>query len=274
MALKQFKPNTAGQRGLVLTDNSNLHKGKPFKKLTKGLTKSGGRNNFGHLTSRRQGGGHKRKYRLVDFKRNLKDVFATVERIEYDPNRTANIALIKYENDVFSYIVSPQKLKIGDKIISSDKADIKVGNCMQLKNIPTDTLIHNVEMKPGKGGQLNRSAGTYSQLIGKDSEYAQIKLSSGEIRIVRIECRATIGMVSNPDNKNIKLGKAGRKRWMGVRPVVRGVAMNPVDHPHGGGEGRTSGGRNPVSRKGFSAKGKKTRNNKRTDKYIIRRGKK
>ena len=274
MALKQFKPNTAGQRGLVLTDNSDLHKGKPFKKLTKGLTKSGGRNNFGHLTSRRQGGGHKRKYRLVDFKRNLKDVFATVERIEYDPNRTANIALIKYENDIFSYIISPQKLKIGDKIISSDKADIKVGNCMQLKNIPTDTLIHNVEMKPGKGGQLNRSAGTYSQLIGKDSEYAQIKLSSGEIRMVRIECRATIGMVSNPDNKNIKLGKAGRKRWMGVRPVVRGVAMNPVDHPHGGGEGRTSGGRNPVSRKGFSAKGKKTRNNKRTDKYIIRRGKK
>ena len=274
MALKQFKPNTAGQRGLVLTDNSHLHKGKPFKKLTKGLTKSGGRNNFGHLTSRRQGGGHKRKYRLVDFKRNLKDVFATVERIEYDPNRTANIALIKYENETFSYIISPQKLKIGDKIISSDKADIKVGNCMQLKNIPTDTLIHNVEMKPGKGGQLNRSAGTYSQLIGKDSEYAQIKLSSGEIRIVRIECRATIGMVSNPDNKNIKLGKAGRKRWMGVRPVVRGVAMNPVDHPHGGGEGRTSGGRNPVSRRGFSAKGKKTRNNKRTDKYIIRRGKK
>ena len=274
MALKQFKPNTAGQRGLVLTDHSDLHKGKPFKKLTKGLTKSGGRNNFGHLTSRRQGGGHKRKYRLVDFKRNTNDIFAIVERIEYDPNRTANIALVKYENNIFSYIIAPQKLKVGDKIISSDKADIKVGNCMQLKNIPTDTLIHNVEMKPGKGGQLNRSAGTYSQLIGKDSEYAQIKLSSGEIRMVRIECRATIGMVSNPDNKNTKLGKAGRKRWMGVRPVVRGVAMNPVDHPHGGGEGRTSGGRNPVSRKGFSAKGKKTRNNKRTDKYIIRRGKK
>ena len=273
MALKQFKPNTAGQRGLVLTDNSDLHKGKPFKKLTKGLTKSGGRNNFGHLTSRRQGGGHKRKYRLVDFKRNVKDVYATVERIEYDPNRTANIALIKYENETFSYIISPQKLKIGDKIISSDKADINVGNCMQLKNIPTDTLIHNVEMKPGKGGQLNRSAGTYSQLIGKDSEYAQIKLSSGEIRLVRVECRATVGMVSNPDKKNIKLGKAGRKRWLGIRPVVRGVAMNPVDHPHGGGEGRTSGGRTPVSRKGFSAKGKKTRNNKRTDKLILKRRK-
>ncbi len=275
MALKQYKPNTAGQRGLVLTERSDLHKGKPLKKLTKGLSKTGGRNNFGHLTSRRQGGGHKRKYRIIDFKRNILDKTATVERIEYDPNRTAHIALIKYdETGDFSYILSPQNLKIGDKIISSEKAEIKVGNCMQLKHIPTDTLIHNVEMKPGKGGQLNRSAGTYSQLIGKDSEYAQIKLSSGETRIVRIECRATIGMVSNPDNKNIKLGKAGRKRWMGIRPVVRGVAMNPVDHPHGGGEGRTSGGRNPVSRKGFSAKGKKTRKNKRTDKYILRRGKK
>ncbi len=275
MALKQYKPNTAGQRGLVLTERSDLHKGKPLKKLTKGLSKTGGRNNFGHLTSRRQGGGHKRKYRIIDFKRNILDKTATVERIEYDPNRTAHIALIKYdETGDFSYILSPQNIKIGDKIISSEKAEIKVGNCMQLKHIPTDTLIHNVEMKPGKGGQLNRSAGTYSQLIGKDSEYAQIKLSSGETRIVRIECRATIGMVSNPDNKNIKLGKAGRKRWMGIRPVVRGVAMNPVDHPHGGGEGRTSGGRNPVSRKGFSAKGKKTRKNKRTDKYILRRGKK
>ncbi len=275
MALKQYKPNTAGQRGLVLTDKSELYKGGPFKKLTKGLTKSGGRNNFGHLTARRQGGGHKRKYRIIDFKRSLLDKFATVQRIEYDPNRTANIALIKYDDgDNFSYIIAPQNLKVGEKVVSSDKADIKIGNCMQLKNIPTDTLIHNIEMKPGKGGQLNRSAGTYSQLIGKDSEYAQIKLSSGEIRIVRIECRATIGMVSNPDNKNIKLGKAGRKRWMGIRPVVRGVAMNPVDHPHGGGEGRTSGGRNPVSRKGFSAKGKKTRKNKRTDKYILRRGKK
>ncbi len=274
MALKQYKPNTAGQRGLVLTEKSELYKGRPFKKLTKGLTKNGGRNNFGHLTSRRQGGGHKRKYRIVDFKRNILDKVAVIERIEYDPNRSANIALIKYEDGVYSYVIAPQNIKIGDKIVSSDKAEIKVGNCMMLKNIPTDTLIHNVEMKPGKGGQLNRSAGTYSQLIGKDSEYAQIKLSSGEIRMVRIECKATIGMVSNPDNKNIKLGKAGRKRWMGVRPVVRGVAMNPVDHPHGGGEGRTSGGRNPVSRKGFSAKGKKTRKNKRTDKYILKRGKK
>ena len=271
MGLKQYKPNTSGQRGLVLTDKGELHKGKPFKKLTKGLNKSGGRNNFGHLTSRRQGGGHKRKYRIVDFRRKVVDQKAIVERIEYDPNRTANIALIKYESGEYSYILAPQNLKIGENIISSNKADIKVGNCMQLKNIPTDTLIHNVEMKPGKGGQLNRSAGTYSQLIGKDSEYAQIKLSSGEIRMIRIECKATIGMVSNPDNKNIKLGKAGRKRWMGIRPVVRGVAMNPVDHPHGGGEGRTSGGRHPSTPWGVPTKGYKTRKNQRTDDLIIRR---
>ena len=270
MTLKTYKPYTKSSRATVLIERNGLWKGKPYKPLTTTNNTSRGRNNLGRITARNIGGGHKQKYRIVDFYRRKLNMKASVERIEYDPNRTANIALIKYENDIFSYIISPQKLKIGDKIISSDKADIKVGNCMQLKNIPTDTLIHNVEMKPGKGGQLNRSAGTYSQLIGKDSEYAQIKLSSGEIRIVRIECRATIGMVSNPDNKNIKLGKAGRKRWMGVRPVVRGVAMNPVDHPHGGGEGRTSGGRNPVSRKGFSAKGKKTRNNKRTDKLILK----
>ncbi len=270
MSLKQYKPITSSQRGLVLVDKTELHKGKPFKKLTKGLTKSGGRNNFGHLTSRRKGGGHKRKYRIIDFKRNTLDVNAKVERIEYDPNRTAFIALIKYDNDNFSYIICPQNLNVGDSIVSSNKATIKVGNCLQLKNMPTDTIIHNIELKPGKGAQLSRSAGTYGQLIGKDADYAQIKLSSGEIRVVRVECRATVGMVSNPDQKNIKLGKAGRKRWLGVKPVVRGVAMNPVDHPHGGGEGRTSGGRNPVSRKGISAKGKKTRNNKRTDKLILK----
>ena len=275
MALKQFKPTTSSQRGLVLVDNSDLHKGKPLKKLTKGLKKSGGRNNYGHLTSRKKGGGHKRKYRIVDFKRNLVDVPAVIERIEYDPNISAHIALLKYKKvGEFSYIILPQKLKVGDEIISSEKTEIKIGNCLQIKNIPTDTLIHNIELKPGKGGQLARSAGTYGQLIGKDADYAQIKLSSGEIRVVRVECRATIGMVSNPDKKNIKLGKAGRKRWLGIRPVVRGVAMNPVDHPHGGGEGRTSGGRNPVSRKGISAKGKKTRNNKRTDKLILKRRKK
>ncbi len=270
MSLKQYKPITSSQRGLVLVDKTELHKGKPFKKLTKGLTKSGGRNNFGHLTSRRKGGGHKRKYRIIDFKRNTLDVNAKVERIEYDPNRTAFIALIKYDNDNFSYIICPQNLNVGDSIVSSNKATIKVGNCLQLKNMPTDTIIHNIELKPGKGAQLSRSAGTYGQLIGKDADYAQIKLSSGEIRVVRVECRATVGMVSNPDQKNIKLGKAGRKRWLGVKPVVRGVAMNPVDHPHGGGEGRTSGGRNPVSRRGISAKGKKTRNNKRTDKLILK----
>ena len=270
MSLKQYKPITSSQRGLVLVDKTGLYKGKPLKKLTKGLTKSGGRNNFGHLTSRRKGGGHKRKYRIIDFKRNTLGVSAKVERIEYDPNRTAHIALLKYDNDNFSYIICPQNLKVGDSVVSSDKADIKIGNCLKLKNMPTDTIIHNIELKPGKGAQLSRSAGTYGQLIGKDADYAQIKLSSGEIRIVRVECRATIGMVSNPDQKNIKLGKAGRKRWLGIRPVVRGVAMNPVDHPHGGGEGRTSGGRNPVSRKGISAKGKKTRNNKRTDKLILK----
>ena len=273
MALKTFKPITSAQRGLVLVDNSSLYKGKPLKKLTKGLNKSGGRNNYGHLTARRKGGGHKRKYRIIDFKRSIIDVPAIVERIEYDPNRSAHIALIKYKDGDHSYIICPQKLKKGDEVISSKKTELNVGNCLELRNMPTDTLIHNIELKPGKGAQLCRSAGTYGQLIGKDSEYAQIKLSSGEIRLVRGECRATIGMVSNPDKKNIKLGKAGRKRWLGIRPVVRGVAMNPVDHPHGGGEGRTSGGRNPVSRKGFSAKGKKTRNNKRTDKLILKRRK-
>ena len=209
MALKKYKPNTSSQRGLVLVDKSELYKGKPFKKLTSGLTKSGGRNNFGHLTSRRKGGGHKRKYRLIDFKRRIIDISAKVERIEYDPNRSAHIALIKYENGEYSYIICPQNLKVGDQIISSDKADIKTGNCLSLKNIPTDTLIHNIELKPGKGGQLSRSAGTYGQLVGKDSDNAQIKLSSGEIRIVRVECKATIGMVSNPDQKNIKLEKDG-----------------------------------------------------------------
>ncbi len=274
MGLKQFKPITSSQRGLVLIDKTELHKGKPLKKLTRGLTKTGGRNNYGHLTARRKGGGHKRKYRIIDFKRNQLDKPANVERIEYDPNRSAHIALIKYNDGEYSYIIAPQKLKIGDSIVSSDSAGIKPGNCMLLKNIPTDTIIHNIEIKPGKGAQLCRSAGTYGTLIGKDSDYAQVRLSSGEIRMIRVNSKATIGMVSNPDKKNIKLAKAGRKRWLGIKPVVRGVAMNPVDHPHGGGEGRTSGGRNPVSRKGISAKGKKTRNNKRTDRFILKRRKK
>jgi len=270
MALKTYNPTSPSRRSLVLVDKSDIYKGKPVKKLTKGLTKSGGRNNTGRITSWQKGGGHKKKYRIIDFKRTKFDVEATVERIEYDPNRSSFIALIKYKDGELSYILAPQKLAIGNKVISSLKADIKPGNAMPLNSVPVGTIVHNVELKPGKGGQIIRSAGTFAQLASKDSEYAQIKLSSGEIRSVRIECKATIGMVSNPDQKNIKLGKAGRKRWLGVRPSVRGVAMNPVDHPHGGGEGRTSGGRNPVSPWGLSAKGKRTRNNKRTDKYIIR----
>ncbi len=270
MALRNFKPTTPGQRGLVSTNKDELYKGKPIKKLVVGLSSSGGRNNHGHVTARRKGGGHKRKYRIIDFKRSKIDIEGKVERIEYDPNRTAFVALIKYSDDVLNYILCPQKLAVGDIIVSSDKADIKPGNCLKIRAIPVGTIIHNIELKPGKGGQIIRSAGTFGQLAGKDSEYGQIKLSSGEMRSVRVECKASIGMVSNPDQKNIKLGKAGRNRWLGVRPSVRGVAMNPVDHPHGGGEGRTSGGRNPVSPWGLSAKGKKTRNNKRTDKYIIK----
>ena len=270
MALKNFKPITPGQRGLVLTDKVDLYKGKPEKSLVFGLNSSGGRNNHGHVTARRKGGGHKRKYRVIDFKRNKLDVPGVVQRIEYDPNRSSFIALIKYKDDILNYIICPQKLSVGDTIIYSDTADIKPGNCMILKNIPVGTSIHNLELKPGKGAQMIRSAGTFGQLTSKDTEYAQIKLTSGEIRAVRVECKATIGMVSNPDQKNTKLGKAGRKRWLGTRPSVRGVAMNPVDHPHGGGEGRTSGGRNPVSPWGLSAKGKRTRNNKRTDKFILK----
>ena len=270
MSLKNFKPITPGQRGLVLTDKNDLYKGKPFKSLVKGLKSNGSRNNHGHVTARRRGGGHKRKYRKIDFRRSKEGLFAKIERIEYDPNRSSFIALIKYTDGEFSYILCPQKISVGDSVISSNDAEIKPGNCLKLKFIPVGTTIHNIELKPGKGGQICRSAGTYGQLAGKDQEYAQIKISSGEMRSVRIECRASVGMVSNPDQKNIKLGKAGRSRWLGIRPSVRGVAMNPVDHPHGGGEGRTSGGRNPVSPWGLSAKGKKTRNNKRTDKFIIK----
>ena len=275
MALKNFKPVTSAQRGLVLVDNSILFKGKPLKKLTKGLNKSGGRNNYGHLTARRKGGGHKRKYRIIDFKRTINKMYRQLlKELNMILTDLPILLLLKYKDGDIHTLYVLKNLKKGDEVISSKKTELNVGNCLELRNMPTDTLIHNIELKPGKGAQLCRSAGTYGQLIGKDSEYAQIKLSSGEIRLVRVECRATIGMVSNPDKKNIKLGKAGRKRWLGIRPVVRGVAMNPVDHPHGGGEGRTSGGRNPVSRKGFSAKGKKTRNNKRTDKLILKRRKK
>jgi large subunit ribosomal protein L2 len=270
MALKSFKPNTPGQRGLVLVSRDSLWGGKPEKTLTVGLTKSGGRNNIGRVTARRRGGGHKRLYRIIDFKRNHHNVPATVERIEYDPNRSAFIALLQYEDGTKSYILAPQRLSVGDVVTSGEKADIKPGNAMPLANIPIGTIIHNVELKPGKGGQIARSAGTYVQLVGRDQSYSILRLNSGEQRMTRSECMATIGAVSNPDNKNIKLAKAGRSRWLGKRPSVRGVAMNPVDHPHGGGEGKTSGGRHPVTPWGKPTKGKKTRSNKSTDKLILR----
>ncbi len=273
MPLKTFKPNTPSTRQLVIVERSGLHKGKPVKSLTRGLTKKAGRNSDGRITARRRGGGHKRLYRLVDFKRRKYNVPATVERIEYDPNRTAFIALIKYEDGQQTYILAPQRLGAGDQVIATQgRADVKPGNAMPMANIPIGTIIHNVEMKAGKGGQIARSAGNYVQLVGRDGGYAQLKLNSGELRMVRAECMATIGAVSNPDQANIKLGKAGRKRWLGKRPAVRGVAMNPVDHPHGGGEGRTSGGRHPVTPWGKPTKGKRTRRPKKaSDKLIIRR---
>lgn len=271
MALKTYNPITPGRRGLVLVDRSGLWKGKPERSLTEGLKNKGGRNNNGRITARRRGGGHKRRYRIVDFKRLKHDVEATVERLEYDPNRSAFIALIKYSDGELSYILAPQRVRAGDKVISGTAVDIKPGNAMPMQSIPVGTIIHNIEMKVGKGGQIARSAGTYAQIIGKDQGYAQIRLNSGELRMVRAECMATIGAVSNPDQQNIKLGKAGRKRWLGKRPQVRGVAMNPIDHPHGGGEGRTSGGRHPVTPWGKPTKGKRTRSNKKTDRLIMRR---
>jgi large subunit ribosomal protein L2 len=270
MALKSFKPTTAAQRQLVIVDRSELWKGKPVKKLTEGKSKSGGRNNNGRLTAFRVGGGHKKTYRTIDFKRRKFDMPAVVERLEYDPNRTCFIALIKYQDGELNYIIAPQRLAIGDTVISSDKADIKPGNTMHLKSIPVGTIIHNVEMKEGKGGQLARAAGTYVQLVGKDGGFAQVKLRSGELRQIRGECLATIGAVSNPDHQNIVIGKAGRSRWLGIRPCVRGVAMNPVDHPHGGGEGRTSGGRHPVTPWGKGTKGTKTRSRKKKNKMILK----
>jgi large subunit ribosomal protein L2 len=271
MALKSYKPTTPGQRQLVIIDRSELHKGDPVKTLTEGLRSKGGRNNLGRITVRWRGGGHKRRYRLIDFRRQKFDMPATVERLEYDPNRTAFIALIRYEDGEQSYILAPQRLQAGDKVVSGERADIKPGNAMQLKNIPVGTIVHNVEMKPGRGGQIARAAGSYVQLVGRDAGLALLRMSSGEVRMVRTECMASIGAVSNPDQQNIVIGKAGRNRWKGRRPSVRGVAMNPVDHPHGGGEGRTSGGRHPVTPWGKSTKGKKTRSNKKTDGMILRR---
>jgi large subunit ribosomal protein L2 len=274
MALKKYNPTTPGQRQLVLVDRSGLWKGAPEKSLTEGQTSTGGRNNLGRITSRFRGGGHKQRYRIIDWKRNKFDVEGTVLRLEYDPNRTAFIALVEYKDGERRYILAPQRLKEGDKVIAGEKTDVKPGNAMPLRSMPVGTIIHNIELKVGKGGQLCRSAGTYGQLVGRDQGYAQVKLASGELRMVRQECMATIGAVSNPDHMNQSLGKAGRKRWMGKRPHNRGVAMNPIDHPLGGGEGRSSGGRHPVSPWGQIAKGGKTRSNKATDKYIIRRRKK
>ena len=274
MALKQFKPVTPSLRGTVLIDRSELHKGKPVKGLTEGKSHSGGRNNHGRTTSFFRGGGHKQSYRLVDFKRRKFDVAATVERLEYDPNRSAFIALIKYADGELSYIIAPQRIKAGDQVISGARVDIKPGNAMPLAAIPVGTIIHNIELKQGAGGKMSRAAGTYAQLVGKDAGYAQLKLQSGEVRVVRAECMATIGAVSNADNMNQHIGKAGRNRWLGRRPHNRGVVMNPVDHPHGGGEGRTSGGRHPVTPWGKPTKGYKTRVNKRTDKLIVRRASK
>ncbi|SKA11660.1 50S ribosomal protein L2 [Consotaella salsifontis] len=271
MALKNFKPTTPSQRQLVIVDRSALWKGKPVKQLTEGLSSKGGRNNHGRITVRFQGGGHKRTYRFIDFKRRKFGVAGTVERLEYDPNRTAFIALIKYEDGELAYILAPQRLEPGDQVISGlSGVDVKPGNAMPLSAIPVGTIIHNVEMKPEKGGQIARSAGSYAQLVGREQGMAMLRLNSGEQRLVPGSCLATIGAVSNPDHGNINIGKAGRSRWLGRRPHVRGVAMNPVDHPHGGGEGRTSGGRNPVTPWGQPTKGKRTRHNKATDKYIQR----
>jgi large subunit ribosomal protein L2 len=268
MALKTYKPTTPGQRQLVIVDRSELWDGRPVRSLTVGKRKSGGRNNHGHLTCSRLGGGHKRRIRIIDFKRRKFDMPATVERLEYDPNRTAFIALIRYVDGEQSYILAPQRLRIGDQVVSGARADIKPGNALPLKNIPVGTIIHNVELKPGKGGQLARAAGTYVQLVGRDIDYALLRLGSGEVRKTHLDCLATIGAVSNPDQQNIVIGKAGRSRWFGIRPHTRGIAKNPVDHPHGG---RTNGGKHWVTPSGISTKGKKTRHNKRTDGMILRR---
>ena len=274
MTLKTFKSYTKSTRGTVLVDKKNLWKGKSLKSLTVGSHSTGGRNNLGRITSRHKGSGHKQKYRQIDFYRKKDDMKAKIERIEYDPNRSAYVALIKYDDGVMNYIIAPNKIKIGDEIISGRNKKIEIGNCMPLSDIPAGTDIHNIELQPNSGAKLVRSAGASAQIAGNDDNYCIIKLKSGEIRKIINTARATIGSVSNNDHQNIKIGKAGRNRWKGIRPQSRGVVMNPVDHPHGGGEGKSAGGRHPVSRTGQSAKGLKTRDNKRTDKFIVRRRKK
>jgi large subunit ribosomal protein L2 len=269
MALKTYNPTTPSQRQLVIVDRAGLYKGKPLKELTEGLNSTGGRNNNGRITVRFRGGGHKQSYRNVDFKRRKFGVNAKVERLEYDPNRTGFIALLKYDDGELSYILAPQRLAVGDIVVSGEHVDVKPGNAMPMANMPVGTIVHNIEFKLGKGGQLARSAGTYAQIVGRDQEYVILRLNSGEQRLVLGKCLATVGAVSNPDHMNISIGKAGRKRWLGRRPHNRGVAMNPVDHPLGGGEGRSSGGRHPVTPWGKPTKGKKTRSNKRTQKFIV-----
>ena len=273
MALKNYNPTSPARRGLILVDRSGLHKGGPVKALTEGKRKTGGRNNKGHVTSRGIAGGHKQRYRIIDFKRRKWGVEGTVERIEYDPNRTAFIALVNYGTEAeadYAYILAPQRLGVGDKVVADKKTDVKPGNAMELGSMPVGTIVHNVEMKPGKGGQIARSAGTYVQVVGRDRGMVIVRLNSGEQRYIRSDCMCTVGAVSNPDNANQNLAKAGRNRWLGKRPLTRGVAKNPVDHPHGGGEGRTSGGRHPVTPWGKPTKGARTRKNKSTDKFIIR----
>ena len=271
MALKQFKPYTKSTRSTILIDRSGLWKGKPYKPLTSVNKSVKGRNNMGRITARNHGGGHKQKYRIIDFYRKKFDVSGLVERIEYDPNRSCHIMLIKFEDGDRSYYLAPQKIKVGDKVQNGPNSEIKVGNALPLKDIPVGIDIHNVEIQPGAGGKIARAAGAHVTISGSDGNYSIVKMTSGEIRKIDSRCLATIGVLSNPDQKNISIGKAGRSRWLGRRPHTRGVAMNPVDHPHGGGEGKTAGGRHPVSRSGVSAKGLKTRDNKRTDKFIIRR---
>ena len=270
MALKKFVPSTPAQRQLVLVQKNTLWKGKAFKSFVFGVAKTGGRNNNGHITIRHIGGGKRKKIRIIDFKRSKRGIKGNIERIEYDPNRSAFIALVKYEDNSYAYIIAVEGLNIGDYVEAGENIKIKTGNALPLSKIPIGSMVHNVELKPGKGGQLARSAGTYAVLVGRNNGYAQIKLRSNEARIVQEDCYATIGIVSNADHQNQNMGKAGRMRWKGIRPTVRGVAMNPVDHPHGGGEGKTSGGRHPVSPWGQSAKGKRTRSNKATDKFIVK----
>ncbi len=271
MAVKKYKPTSPARRGMSIVVDEQLSKGRPERSLLRKLNRSGGRNSYGRITSRHRGGGHKRKYRVIDFRRNKFAVPAKVASIEYDPNRSARIALLHYLDGEKRYIIAPHGLNVGDMVVSDEVTDVKPGNSMPLKNIPLGTLIHNIEMRPGKGGQIVRSAGTAAQLMAKEGKYAQIRLPSGEVRMILNTCRATIGQVGNLDHENISIGKAGRSRWMGRRPHVRGVAMNPVDHPMGGGEGRSSGGRHPCSPWGWPTKGYRTRRKKPSDAFIVRR---